>query len=125
MGYKYKIIDDRRQEAPFLILEKDIYQNLNVCTLAQIVDVYSGGYKLKSIPKGIMFESNYVMREMEHYIEDRTYTVDEMTYVKGDLVLVIMLDNYGTEELTEVTETIMHDYRNAVILGKVNKLKSN
>ena len=109
MGYKYKIIDDRRQEAPFLILEKNIYENLNVGTLAEVVDTYTGGVKLKSIPKGEYFDSKYSID-------------NNVTYSKGDLVVVLILDNYGTEELTDSTQYIMHDYKNAVILGKAKRL---
>ena len=108
MGYKYKIIDNRRQEAPFLILEESIYNSLNVSTLAQVVDISSSNCKLKSLPKGEYFNSNYLL--------------DGVTLAKGDLVLVIFLDNYGTEELNDRTKYIMHDYRNAVIVGKVNKM---
>lgn len=108
MGYNYKIIDKRRQEAPFLILEKNIYENLNVGTIAKVVDTYDGGCKLRIIPKGTMIDSSY--------------SVEETTYSKGDLVLVMFLDNYGTETLNDKTETVMHDYRNAVILGKLHKL---
>ncbi len=108
MGYKYKNIDDRRQEAPFLILEKNIYQNLNVSTLAEVVDTYTGGCKLKSVPKGIYFESNYA--------------IDGVSVKRGDLVLVIFLDNYGTDTLTKETDYIMHDYKNAVVIGKVSSL---
>ncbi len=108
MGYNYKIIDKRRQEAPFLILEKNIYENLNVGTLAKVVSTYQGGCKLQIIPKGVMIDSSY--------------SLEDTTYSRGDLVLVMFLDNYGNETLNDKTETIMHDYRNAVILGKIHKL---
>lgn len=108
MGYRYKDIDNRRQEAPFLILERNVYQNLNVGTLALVVESYDGGCRLKSVPKGTMFDS--------------AYSVSSDTYSRGDLVLVVFLDNYGTADLNDKTEFIMHDYQNAVIIGKVNKL---
>ena len=108
MGYNFKNIDKRRQDAPFWILEKNIYENLNVGTLARVTDVYTGGCKLVSIPSGKYFNSSY--------------SLSSDTYSIGDLVLVMILDNYGTEELTDKTSVILHDYRNAVILGKVNKL---
>ena len=108
MGYRFKTINKERQEAPFLILEKNIYENLNVGTLAEVVDVYPGGCKLKSLPKCIYFNSEY--------------TLENTTYAKGDLVLVMFLDNYGTTPLTDRTDCIMHDYKNAVILGKVHNL---
>lgn len=108
MGYKYKTIDKRKAESPFLILEKNIYQNLNVGSLAKVVDTYTGGCKLQIIPKGTMIDSYY--------------SLGELSLTRGDLVLVLFLDNYGTDPLDSVTSTIMHDYQNAVILGKVNKL---
>ncbi len=108
MGYRYKDIDNRRQEAPFLILERNIYENLNVGTLALVVESYDGGCKLKSVPKGTVFESKY--------------TLTTQTYSRGDLVLVIFLDNTGIDNLTDKNKYIMHDYQNAVILGKVSNL---
>ena len=111
MGYNYKIIDKRRQEAPFLILEKNIYENLNVGTLAVVSEKYDTGYRLKILPKG-----EYINSE---------YTSSGKTYSKGDLVLVVFLDNYGTVALDDKTGPIMHDYKNAVIIGKVSSVKDN
>lgn len=111
MGYNYKIIDKRRQEAPFLILEKNIYENLNVGTLAVVSEKYDTGYRLKILPKG-----EYINSE---------YTSSGKTYSKGDLVLVVFLDNYGTVALDDKTSPIMHDYKNAVIIGKVSLVKDN
>lgn len=108
MGYSYKNIDKRRQEAPFLILEKNIYKNLNVGTIAKVLDIYNGGMKLQTVPTGINLSVKY--------------TLVEETYNRGDLVLVLILDNYGTEDLNEITENILHDYRNAVVLGKLHNL---
>lgn len=107
MGYSFKIIDKRRQEAPFLILEKNIYENLNVSTVAKILDIYDGGIKLVSIPQNKYFEAKYCLLADDYKV--------------NDLVLVIALD-YIPEELDEVNSNIIHDYQNAVILGKLHNL---
>ena len=117
MGYNYKNIDKKRQEAPFLILERNIYENLNVGVLAKVVDTYEGGVKLKSLPGETYFDASYSLSE---YIYDTT----KETYSKGDLVVVMFLDNYGVKELTDTSKYIMHDYKNAVILGKVETIKN-
>lgn len=108
MGYKYKYIDKRRQESPFLILERNIYENLNVGTLAKVVETYAGGCKLRSIPKG----------------EDMncSLSLTDTSYSRGDIVVVLFLDNYGTGELDDNTRYILHDYRNAIILGKIKSI---
>lgn len=117
MGYNYKNIDKKRQEAPFLILERNIYENLNVGVVAKVIDTYEDGVKLKSLPGETYFDASYSLSE---YIYDTT----KETYSKGDLVVVMFLDNYGVKELTDTSKYIMHDYKNAVILGKVETIKN-
>lgn len=116
MGYNYKNIDKRRQEAPFLILERNIYENLNVGVIAKVVDTYEGGVKLKSLPEEVYFDASY---SLVNYNTKDT----KITYSKGDLVVVMFLDKYGVKELTDTSKYIMHDYKNAVIVGKVSTVK--
>ena len=116
MGYNYKDIDKRRQEAPFLILERNIYENLNVGIIAKVVDTYEGGVKLKSLPEEVYFDASY---SLVNYNTKDT----KITYSKGDLVVVMFLDKYGVKELTDTSKYIMHDYKNAVIVGKVSTVK--
>lgn len=130
MGYNYKDIDKRRQEAPFLILEKNIYENLNVGSIAEVADIYSKDnvykLKLKLIPKGVYVDcSNILDTLFKTVIEIDAETLEEtnsevLNLSRGDKVIVMFLDNYGTQELVEDTKVIMHDYKNAVVIGKLH-----
>jgi hypothetical protein len=142
MGYKTKIWDRKSPESPYFLLEKGIFKNLNVASVGYVVDrfldsrfnnkVHKYTVKLGPIDTG-KEEVHYTVYDVA-CIEGIDITEEDISSGKC-LVLVIFLDTnpkniysmvHGYNQrvsdklgTTEGVEDIMHDYRNAVIIGKL------
>lgn len=142
MGYKPKTWIKESSEAPFFILEKGIYMNLNVSSLGYVVgqeaDTRMAGktmnytVKVGPITKGKTITTNtiYNVACLEHVV----ITPEEIASGKC-AVMLVFLDNNPSNFYNAVhgfnqnvddklstdkeVEDIMHDYRNAVIVGKL------
>lgn len=142
MGYKSKLWDRESVEAPYFALEKGIYKNLNVASLGYVVDLvlderlnnktYKYTVKLGPIDTG-KTEVHYTIYDVA-CIEGVEITKEEID--SGNcLVLIVFLDTnpknlyaqvhgYNKKVSDKLGDTsgvqdIMHDYRNAVIIGKL------
>ena len=109
MGYNYKNIDKRRQEAPFLILERDIYENLNVGIIAKVVDTYEDYYDIYDKDKFLIFLNDKLnlnlptkfidlwLKYLSNCIETPSKEfIDTLEYLSSKYDLVI-LSNWFTE----------------------------
>jgi hypothetical protein len=142
MGYKSKNWDTHTKEASFFILEKGIFKNLNVASLGYVTSrsldprfhnkVYK--YSITLGPKEQGKQDSYYEIYDVACLEGIDITQEEISSGKC-LVLVLFLDTnpknlysqvYGYNKAvsdklgdTSSVEDIMHDYRNAIIVGKV------
>jgi hypothetical protein len=142
MGYKNKTWLKESQEAPFFVLEKGIYKNLNVSTLGYVVSMSDDErldkkvkkYKVKAGPiiTG-KTEEDYTIYDVS-CLSHITITQEEINSGKC-IVMVAFLDTnpknfYKSINSANVkvedklsndlgVENILHDYRNGVIVGKL------
>jgi len=142
MGYKNKSWIKESSEAPFFILEKGIYKNLNVSSLGYVVsmtddDRLSGKVKKYTVKFGpVVADKNkidYVTYDVA-CLSHVTITQEEINSGKC-IVMVVFLDTNPKNFYKSVhgvntniddklgsdlgVENIMHDYRNGVIIGKL------
>lgn len=142
MGYKKKSWLSESQEAPYLVLEKNIYKNLNVSTIGYVVaqdddERFNNKVKKYTVKAGPIVGSNPV----ENYTLYNVACVEGVTITQEEInsgmciVVVLFLDtnpnnlyksvhSYNTKiedklKTDSGVENIMHDYRNGVIIAKL------
>lgn len=142
MGYKPKDWIKESQEAPFFILERGIYRNLNVSSLGYVVSkqddvrldnkVETYTVKIGPVTKGKDVAMNTIYDVA--CLEGINITQEEINSGNCVVMLVFLDTNptnfykmiHGANERVddklatdENVEDILHDYRNAVIVGKL------
>lgn len=128
MGYKNSTL--RKEENGYAILKNRefIFRNLNVASLGYIIGANSDGtYNIQLSPK----VNDYTLKELTIY---KVLKLDGLTLVVGDIVLLLFLDTpykkaieykpsydklKSLVELNDIEKDTLHDYRNAIIIGKV------
>lgn len=128
MGYKNSTL--RKEESGYAILKNRefIFRNLNVASLGYIVGINSdGSYNIQLSPK----VNDLNLQELTIY---KALKLDGLTLAVGDIVLVLFLDTpykkaieykpsydklKSLVELNDIEKDTLHDYRNAIIIGKV------
>ena len=128
MGYKNSTL--RKEESGYAILKNRefIFRNLNVASLGYIVSINSdGSYNIQLSPK----VNDLSLQELTIY---KVLKLDGLNLAVGDIVLVLFLDTpykkvieykpsydklKSLVELNDIEKDTLHDYRNAIIIGKV------
>lgn len=131
MGYKSMSVDKENPAYGIFKNREWIFKNLNVASLGYVTYVGEGStyyeVQLSPILPG-KTKKDYYIRKVK--------VLEGLEITKGDLVIVLFLDNYGEKaltyedqysrmgtvpELTEKESDILHDYSCGVIIGKVKK----
>lgn len=142
MGYKNKSWIKESSEAPFFILEKGIYANLNVSSIGYVVGMANDDRLSNKVKKyTVKFGPIITGKNKEQYISYDVACLDHVTITQEEInsgkciVMVVFLDtnpkniykavhgvntNVDDKLGTDLgVENIMHDYRNGVIVGKL------
>ena len=128
MGYKNSTL--RKEENGYAILKNRefIFRNLNVASLGYIIGTNTDGtYNIQLSPK----VNGLSLQELTIY---KVLKLEGLTLAVGDIVLLLFLDTpykkaieykpsydklKSLVELNDIEKDTLHDYRNAIIIGKV------